>query len=403
MSNFYKIILIIIFLSLSKLSFPNQRIIQLSIFHDTEDTFAQKLVDTIQTSMSQFYLTLGDVQVKQIENDGTYTLENLSEKFSDYHLILIPEIKKLNFIEYQFVLNIYQVDNKRSFPAGNHYFTKKDINGIKVEIESIIDNLNWILRGVPFKVLTSPENANVYINGEYIGKTPLNQLSGMPSKYQLEITKKGYHNFSDNINLKKGHDNKYHYVLQRSNYIHNKNKLNFKYVYTYADDAYTKFDPYVPVLFSYEYFIENYSFEVETGIFNLEREITINTNPKVTDKKTISVVPLTLSFKYHFLQEYQVSPFIGLGGGLAFISIAETEHSQLNPLVYGIVGINFGFLDMSKSESRIHFFVEGRVYHSGKVKVGEGQFNLFGIKQNDDTKITLKGFQILAGISYVFF
>lgn len=402
--RYFFIFNIILFSLISNYAFSKEiSAIQIQFDIDASDEYKAQIINKIQSKMDKKYDTLTKVSIVKTENDGTITLDNIYKKFDKYDLVVFPDIRKINSFEYQLTITIFDIKNQHQFIAVTEYFSINDSSSESTKINNIIENLNWVLEGVPFKILTTPENANVYIDDEFIGKTPLKQLSGYEAEYKLKIAKKGYHNYQDKINLKRKHDNIYHYVLQRKNYIKDKHRFNFKYAYTLINDSYTKVDPYVPVLLSYEYFMNDFSIEFETGIINLEREVTINSSPKIIDRKTITIVPLSLAFKYHFFQDYQFSPYLGAGGGIAFVSVSQTEKSQINPWGFLMLGANFGIIELSKGESRINFFIEGRLFYGGDIKVGQGQFNVFGAKTNDDTEITISGFQFFAGISYLFF
>ncbi len=271
------------------------------------------------------------------------------------------------------------------------------------ELNEASSNLLWAMIGVPFRIYTDPPKGEVYINKEFIGRTPLKRLRGTKGEHRLVIYKKGFILIKENIVLKRGTESTFYYPLKTDNFLKRKTKINIKYAFSLVEDNNTRVDPYIPILFSFEQFIDNFSFEIETGIINFERETSITNSPGLTEIKTISLVPLTFGLKYHLFQEELISPYFGLGGGIAFLSVAENKSSRTNPMFYFAAGVNLGFVKLSESSSRLGFFVEGRYFNAGKVVVGESTFNPVGPKSTDGTEITINGFSVVVGVSYIFF
>ncbi len=271
------------------------------------------------------------------------------------------------------------------------------------QLDETSSNILWAIIGIPFRIYSDPPNGEVYINKKFIGKTPLKRLRGKKGNHRLVIYKKGFKRIQEDIVLKRGKESTFYYPLKTKNFLKRKSKISIKYAFSLVNDANTSVDPFIPLLFSFEQFIGNFSFEIETGIINFERETSITNSPGLTEIKTISIVPLTFGIKYHLFQEELISPYFGLGGGLAFLSVAENKSGRTNPMFYFALGVNLGFVKISESSSRLGFFMEGRYFNAGKVVVGESTFNPLGPKNTDGTEISINGFNIVVGVSYIFF
>lgn len=53
-------------------------------------------------------------------------------------------------------------------------------------------------------VNSSPSGASVYIDGTYKGKTPMRSVELDPGSYEIQLTKDGYHSWSDRVNIDTG-------------------------------------------------------------------------------------------------------------------------------------------------------------------------------------------------------
>ncbi len=259
------------------------------------------------------------------------------------------------------------------------------------QLQRVIENIFWAITSVPFQVFTEPKGSEVYVNKKYIGRTPLKRLRGKAGSYNILIYKKGFQKLKDKIVLKKGKENTFFFPLKAESIIEAKSKINIKYAYPFINDDQIEVDPFFPILLSFEYFIYGFSFELETGIINLEKSTGVT-----NEFMTISLFPVTLTAKYHFLKNEVISPYLGFGGGVSFVNVAESSSGQTNAMFYVIVGFNFLYIPISgrssgiEYSSRIGFFVEARYFNSGNITIS-------------GRDIKLEGFMCIAGISYVFF
>lgn len=314
---------------------------------------------------------------------GSYSLKE--ENLININIIIVDLNHKIE---------LDNIDVIVSLPVKSRFFKR---------LEQISENILWVIIGIPFQIYCNPHDSEVYIDKQFIGRAPLKKLSGKEGIHEIIVYKKGFQILRERFSLTRGQENIFFYPLKYQNFLKKKSKLNMKYVYSFASESYTKVDPYFPLLFSFEHFIRDFSFELETGIINFERTTTVSNISGVTELKTISAIPLTLMIKYHFFQEQFFSPYIGLGGGAVFISIAENKSGETNPIYYFTLGVNLGSIPVLNHSSRISFFLEGRYFNAGDVVVGESSFNPYGTKLTDNTQITLKGFHVIAGVSYIIF
>ncbi len=326
----------------------------------------------------------------------------LPKRYYYFNYLITGEYKLENNNLILLKIFIYDIkDDQEPIIIKRHFFLPLKEHAIN-EVKLLSQNVLWSVIGIPFQIFSNPSDSEVYINKKYIGRTPLKNLRGTKEKHNIIIYKKGYKIINTSIELKKSNQNIFLFPLEIQKFSKSKSKLSIKYAYSFIFDNYTEVDPIVPLLFSYEYFIKDLSFEIETGIINFYRNTEVKNINGLVDRKTITLIPLTFAVKYHFFQNFHISPYLGIGGGALFVSVTENSSPIINPLFFFVLGANVGFIRLNDT-SRLGFFIEGRYFIGGKVTVGESSFNFYGAPTRSETQIEIKGFNIMGGLSYIFF
>ena len=362
------------------------------------------LSDIISTQLFLKFKSRKSVKVRSYKKELRYkSILSLAKAYRKWDYIIYGEFIGISKTSVHVKIHIISVKEKAETNTIEFRLPKMLKSNTFRQIADSSNKVLWSILGVPFQVYSKPSDAEFYIGKKFIGRTPLKRLVGKEGDHNVIVYKKGYQIVKQNITLSKEKNNIFFYNLKPKLFIENKSKLSIKYNYALIQEDNTSTIPYIPLLFSFEYYIKSLSVEFETGITNLSHSSNIKASPGLTESKTISLIPVTLAAKYHFIPDYPVSPYIGLGGGLAFMSVAETRYSEINPMVFATLGLNITMFSMDQTSARFGLFIESKYFLMGDLFVGEASFNPYGVKTVNDKEIAVNGFAFCAGISYTFF
>jgi len=134
-----------------------------------------------------------------------------------------------------YIDNIYKgklpltVENLR---IGSHILTIRK-TGYKEKIENIVIDKNKLLKinialnnnteGQSIKIISKPEGAEIYLDVDYLGKTPVTLTLSEKGRHRLKITKDGYLDYNSNVNIGTNGEQKIFVNLKRGS---NENRYN---------------------------------------------------------------------------------------------------------------------------------------------------------------------------------
>ena len=381
-----------------------KRIALFPVVNMTGDKKLNYLSGVISTQLILKFKSRDSIKVKVYKKALKYkSLGKLVKKYRKKDYVIYGEYLSVSKNSVHVKLHILDLKEKAETSTIEFRLSKMVNASTYGQIDDSANKALWSVLGVPFQIYSKPDEAEVYIGKKYIGRTPLKRLVGKEGKHSVTVYKPGYQIVKKEITLSKEKSATFFYNLKPQNLLDSKSKLSVKYNYVLIGEDNISTSPYIPLLFSYEYYIKNFSVEFETGITNLTQSSYIKASPGLTESRSISLIPITLAAKYHFFQDFYISPYLGVGGGLAVMSVAETRYSEINPMVFGMIGINLLSVSMEKSSARFALFIESKYFTMGNLFVGESTFNPYGAKTINDKEIAVNGFAFSAGISYIFF
>jgi hypothetical protein len=198
--------------------------------------------------------------------------------------------------------------------------------------------------GIIFKIITTPDDAEVYINKKLIGISPLNKLKAAKGRYEVYIFKDGYIPLKTHINLNEN-TRKFEFTLIKKKWEPASNEVALKYFVPFFSEL--RQELRTSFFFSYKYIFPSYSkfkdfdIEVEVGLVNMYLKYTLNSIPEA-GRTVLTIVPLNINFHYNFFRKFSyISPYIGAGFGVTVINVKVDNYEKTSLAANLMAGINF--------------------------------------------------------------
>lgn len=213
----------------------NQTLSQIKI--NTSPSFAKVTLVNKETKKTYFSTT----NAKMIVPTGSYKLElsKLGFKTVSYDYIVGLSNKDSNFPLEQSLSQLYidvlpkdssiKINNKEyanntnnEFKAGTYQVEITHPNYLKTTFEYIIsssedNNLKHSLtpKNSLIHITTEPEDAKVYLNGNYIGQSPIHGTDIQSEQIEISIVKKGYDLKSNVVSINPNKNNIFNFQLSK--------------------------------------------------------------------------------------------------------------------------------------------------------------------------------------------
>lgn len=241
---------------------------------------------------------------------------------------------------------------------------------------------------------TSPQGADVKLDNEIVGTTPLTEKKMKAGNYTLTLVKEGYEIKTVTVNIAADQKNNYNIALEK--------KVEF-FPYKVSITIHpfqlmqTDWQPDWGV--SFEYLIGWFSIGVEGGGNLFFHKYSDANAPGKTfeDTMTLYYHKFNALLKLHIIPQSRfVSPYVGCGLGI--FTTSSDEYNYYNTAFYckGIVGLTFF------PSSHVSVFTEIIYQNLGLLMMNEKRFNLFGDYTYLSKNISLENFLIGLGLRFSF-
>lgn len=226
--------------------------------------------------------------------------------------------------------------------------------------------INQDTNTVIFKIITNPDDAEVYINNKLIGISPLKRLRANKGTYSIKIYKDNYKLFTTKIKVTENNQ-VFNFDLKKLPWEPDSNNFTFKYFIPFFSDL--EKDIKSSFFFSYKYFfpikhpLSNFDFEIEVGMIYMRLYYTKDGVPS-GGNTSLTIVPLSLNFHFNLFRKFPwISPYIGVGFGTTIINIAAEGYEKTSLTASVMTGLNFF------TQSPVSFQVEIRYIWLGYAKI----------------------------------
>ncbi|MEJ5284716.1 MAG: FlgO family outer membrane protein [Brevinematales bacterium] len=218
---------------------------------------------------------------------------------------------------------------------------------------------------------TTPQGAEVKIDNNVIGITPITEKKMKTGTYKITIVKNGYEIKTTSIKIEENIKNNYNFYLEKKaeKFYRSRFSIFSHFVQFLQPDYQTDYG------LSFEYFLGDFSIGIEGGgniLFHSYEDKTAPGEP-YKDLMILHNFRFNLLLKYNFFKDSKfVSPYLGGGIGIFTGSSEEYNYSKTAFFYKYILGINFF------PSSIVSFFIDAYYYDVGDIILKEKKFNFFG-------------------------
>lgn len=277
-------------------------------------------------------------------------------------------------------------------------------------IQQIIEKIMDILLGVQFAIETNIQGVEVYLDDEYLGRTPLYNLFGYIGDYELILYKEGYEKQHLPITLKEDQEI-YYYELKGLEDSLPFTRIN-GFINVYVGDFELDIDYTISVGFSCDLFINtfgindfSYGFALEFIQMSYQYEYQPIIDSALSQQflsptKELHLLPIYLTAKYHFFREFQyVIGYLGAGLGIDIATVYEDSWQRVNFYSTGIVGISVN----PYPPIGVEIGMEYRFFYAGKYRIDKTiGWNFAGYPILQTQSYLLYGHVVSVVLSYYF-
>lgn len=242
---------------------------------------------------------------------------------------------------------------------------------------------------------SSPQGADVKLDNEIVGTTPLTEKRMKAGRQTLTLVKEGFEIKTVDVNIIADQKNNYNFNLEKKVEV-----FPYKISLTVHPFQLMQKDYQPDLGISFEYLIGWFSIGVEYS-GNLFFHTYTDTNAPAVNpfSETLSLYynKFNALIKVHFIPQNRfISPYVGCGLGVYTTYSKELSYSNTAFYYKGIVGLTFF------PASRFSVFAEIMYQNLGAFNLNEKHFNLFGDYTFTSTPVSLENFLIGLGLRISF-
>ena len=227
------------------------------------------------------------------------------------------------------------------------------------------------------------------------------KMKAYKGEYNIKIVKFGYKDLIKKIILRNNNTQLY-FELQKDDSIKPNNRV---YIRSVVFDRLIKKEKgfRISAIATYERFIFTFgpgdiSASINIGAYSINRENDVKFLDSINKtNKEINIIPIFLGTKYTFFRDlHYIQPFIGLNGGVGFLSIHQDRYQYGIPYFSALCGISFHF-------DAFYIMSDVQYLDMGKAKIKElNEITPFGNNIYEEKEIFIGGISIEIGTGIEF-